>query len=399
MAQPGFTEVQPEETDRAPEIGVGMVGYGFMGKAHSNAFLKFPSMFWPPVARVPLVAICGRTEPAVAEAARRYGYAGYYTDWRDLVVDERIALVDNVAWHRAHAEPCIAAAAAGKHLLCEKPMATSAAEARQMRDAAVRAGVQHAVAFNYRFAPAVRLARDLIAGGHLGRVHHIRVRYLQDHQADPDKVIPDKYRDGKAGVLLGLGSHAIDLIRYLVGEPAAVIGSVTTVIPTRPSGDGGTAEMRDDDSATAVLELANGAMGTIEVSYVCAGRKNHLLVEVNGLEGSLVWDLEDLNRLHVYRLGRDKVEGLAGFENVQVTEAHHPLMQYWWPQGHILSWEHLHANLVEHLVRAIATGGSVAPDGATFEDGYRANVVSDAIEQASRTGRRVDVVYDPPPAS
>jgi predicted dehydrogenase len=394
----GFRPVTPgpELSGDLPEVGVGMLGYGFMGKAHTNAFLKFPSMFWPPVARVRLRAVAGRTEAAVAEAARRFGYEGYYTDWRELVADERVTLVDNVAWHTAHVEPSIAALHAGKHVLCEKPLATSAADARRMRDAARRAeasGVKHMVAFNYRFAPAVRLARQLIADGHLGRVHHVRVAYLQDHQADPQRVIAAKYREGKIGVLLGLGSHAIDLVRYLVGEPTAVTGALRTVVPQRPDGQGGTVAMPDDDTATAQLDFENGALGTLEVSYVSAGRKNHLTLEVNGLEGSLSWDLEDLNRLHVFRAKRDKVAGLAGFENMQVTEGQHPLMQYWWPQGHILSWEHLHANLIEHFVRAVATDASVEPHGATFEDGYRANVVSDAIEESWRTGRRVAVAY------
>jgi predicted dehydrogenase len=398
VAHPGFTPVDREALGHLPVIGVGMIGYGFMGKAHSNALLKFPALFWPPPARVSLVAICGRTAPAVAEAALRYGYLGAYTDWRDLLADERVTLVDNVAWHSAHAAPCIAAVEAGKHVLCEKPLATGATEARQMRDAAVRAGVHHMVAFNYRFAPAVRLARDLIAAGQLGRVHRIHVRYLQDHQADPEKVIPAKYRDGKAGVLLGLGSHAIDLVRFLAGEPRSATGYLRTVIPSRPSGDGGTVAMTDDDTAIAQLELEGGALATIEVSYVSAGRKNQLVVEVNGLEGSLVWDLEDLNRLHVYRQGRDKFPGVAGFEDVQVTEGHHPLLTYWWPQGHILSWEHLHANLVHHFVAAIAGGQPVEPDGASFEDGYRANVFSEAIETSWRTGRRTEIVYEPAPA-
>lgn len=373
-----------------------MIGYGFMGKAHSNAFLKFPALFWPPVARVQLRAVAGRNEAAVAEAARRYGYEGYYTDWHALIADERVTLVDNVAWHTAHVEPCIAALDVGKHVLCEKPLATNAADARAMRAAARRAesaGAKHMVAFNYRFAPAVRLARQLIADGHLGRVHHVHVAYLQDHQADPEKVIAAKYREGKTGVLLGLGSHAIDLLRYLVGEPVSATGHLQTVVPQRPDGQGGTVVMPDDDTAVAQLALENGAIATLEVSYVSAGRKNHLALEVNGLEGSLSWDLEDLNRLHVFRAKRDKVAGLAGFENVQVTEAQHPLMEYWWPQGHILSWEHLHANLIEHFVRAIATNGPVEPHGATFEDGYRANVVSDAIEESWRTGRRVAVAY------
>lgn len=392
-----FKPVHPQETAGVPEVGVGMIGHGFMGKAHTNGFLKFPALIWPPSARPRLVAICGRDEVGVAEAARRYGYEGYYTDWRDLVADDRISLVDNVAWHSAHLEPCIAAFERGKHVLVEKPMATSTADARLMRDAAVAAerasGVKHMVSFNYRFAPAIRLARDLIAGGHLGKVHHVHVHYLQDHQADPNKVIAAKYRDGKAGVLLGLGTHAIDLIRYLVGEPVSATGYLTTAIPQRPDGNGGTTTMHDDDTAIAQLELENGALATVEVSYVSAGHKNHLMVEVNGLEGSLTWDLEDLNRLHVFRVGKEKVAGIAGFENIQVSEAHHPLMEYWWPQGHILSWEHLHANLVEHMVRCVATGEAIAPHGATFEDGYRANVVSDAIEESSRSGRRVAVSY------
>jgi predicted dehydrogenase len=399
MPVPARFQAAPQETSPLPEIGVGMLGYGFMGKAHTNAFLKFPALFWPPPARIRLVAICGRNQAAVAEAARRYGYEGYYTDWRDLIADDRITLLDNVAWHNAHAEPSIAALEAGKHVVCEKPMATSVEEARRMRDAAAKAsavhGVKHIVSFNYRFAPAIRLAREIVQGGHLGQVHHLHVHYLQDHQANPNRPIPDKYRQGKAGVLLGLGSHAIDLARFLVGEPAAVMGSLRTVNKARPAPDGSgrTVEMSDDDSAVALLEFANGAIGTLDVSYVSAGHKNHLVVEVNGLEGSLIWDLEDLNRLHVFRVGRDKITGLAGFENIQVTEGHHPLLTYWWPQGHILSWEHLHANLIHHFVEAIAKNQPVAPSGATFEDGYRANVVSDAIVASWQTGRRIEIAY------
>jgi len=397
MVSSGFTPVRSEGTARLPEVGIGMIGYGFMAKAHNNALAKFPAMFWPPSARLRFVAMCGRNEAAVAESARRYQYEGYCTDWRDLVADERITLVDNVAWHSAHVEPCIAALAAGKHVLCEKPMATSAEDARRMRDAAAAsvatAGTKHMVAFNYRFAPAIRLARDLIAAGHLGRIHRVHIHYLQDHQANPKNVIPGKYRDGKAGVLLGLGSHAIDLARFLIGEPKSVTGQLATVIQRRPDGAGGTVEMLDDDSAFAQLEYENGALGTLEASYVSAGHKNHLAVEVNGLEGSLTWDLEDFNRLRVFAAGRDKWAGIAGFEDVLVTEGNHPLMRYWWPQGHILGWEHLHANMIEHFVAAVATGQPVGPEGATFEDGYRANVVSDAIEEAWCSGRRIDVKY------
>mgnify|MGYP001347623199 CR=1 FL=1 len=395
MAAGSFVPVHPVETAAVPEIGVGMLGYGFMGKAHSNAFLKFPHMFWPPTARVRLVAVGGRTEEAVAEAARRYGFEGYYTDWHDLVADKRISLLDNVAWHAAHADPCIVAAEHGKHVLCEKPMATNAADARRMLDAVTRAGVKHMVCFNYRFVPAIGLAHDLIAAGHLGRIHHLRIRYLQDHQTDPWKPLPFTPREGKAGVLLGLGSHVIDLARYLIGEPKTVSGLVTTFVRERPAGDGSGRKVQvvDDDSFVANVEFQNGALGGLEASYVCAGRKNQLVVEVNGVRGSLVWDLEDLNRLHLYLDGQDKVAGVTGFEDILVTEAHHPYHRYWWPFGHISGWEHLHANLVYHFVDAIANDKPVGPHGATFEDGYKAAVVSEAIEESSKTGRRVGIVY------
>ncbi len=394
--QPSFTPVGPVETAALPEVAVGMLGYNFMGKAHSNAYRKIPHIFWPPTARIRLVAICGRTEPAVAEAARRYGFEGYYTDWRDLVADERITMLDNVAWHNVHADPCIAAAEHGKHVLCEKPLAVSAPEARRMLDAVRKAGVKHAICFNYRFAPAVRLARDIVDRGYLGRVHDVRIRYLQDHQANPLKPLPFKMVPGRSGVLLGLGSHVVDLARFLAGEPRSVGGIVTTFNKQRPAGDGSgrLVDVTDDDSAVATVEFQSGAIGTLEASYVCAGRKNHLAFEVSGVKGSLAWDLEDLNRLHVYLEEGNKIPGVTGFENVLVTESHHPYHQYWWPFGHILGWEHLHANLIQHFVNAVATDQPVGPYAATFEDGYRAAVICDAIDESSRTGRRVDIVYD-----
>jgi predicted dehydrogenase len=394
-SRPSFKLVCPYETAAVPEVAVGMLGYNFMGKAHNNAYLKFPHMFWPPTARVRLVAICGRTEAAVAEAACRYGYEGYYTDWRDLVADERITLLDNVAWHSAHVEPCIAAAEYGKHVLCEKPLATNAVDAKRMLDAVTQAGIKHMVSFNYRFAPAVQLARAIIDSGHVGRIHHIRIRYLQDHQANPAKPLPFKIGEGKGGVLLGLGSHAIDLARFLVGEPRSVNGLVTTFNKARPAADssGQMVPIVDDDSFVATVEFQNGVLGTLEASYVCAGRKNHLVIEVNGVAGSFTWDLEDLNRLHVYLEGRDKVAGLTGFENVLVTESHHPYHQYWWPFGHISGWEHLHANLIHHFVDAVANNKPLGPYAPTFEDGYKAAVISEAIEESCKTGRRVEIAY------
>jgi predicted dehydrogenase len=391
VAEPGFRATGDDATRALPELGVGLIGYDFMGRAHANAYRTIPYVFWPPPARLRLIAVCGRTERRVAAAAERYGFEGFYTDWRELVRDRRVQLVDNCAWHDAHPDPCIAAAEAGKHVLCEKPLALSAAEARRMRDAAVQAGVVHAVAFNYRFAPAVGLARALIERGVLGRLHHVRISYLQDHQADPVKPYP--WAGRPSGVLLGLGSHAIDLLRFLAGEPRAVTGWVRTFNDRRPDAAGRTIEVEDDDAAVAQAELECGALATIEAAWICAGRKNQLAFEINGSTGSLAWDLEDLNRLHVYVEGADKVAGTRGFEDVLVTEAHHPHHQVWWPFGHVLGWEHLHVNLIHRVVRAAATGTPMGPDGATFEDGYRAAVVTEAILEASRSGRRVEVVY------
>src|SRR5262245_4660834 len=374
---PGFSAIERAPEGDGPALGVGMVGYDFMGRAHANAYRKIPYVFWPPPARLQLVALCGRTRDRVAAAARRYGFDGYYTDWRALVADPRIDLVDNCAWHDAHAEPCIAAVEAGKHVLCEKPLALTAADARRMRDAAAAAGVKHMTSFNYRFAPAVALARDVVERGLLGRVHHVRVSYLQDHQADPEKPYP--WAGRPSGVLLGLGSHVIDLARFLVGEIRSVNGYVRTFNNRRPLPDdapstalpasfaGGARggrrmiDVTDDDAALAQVEFSNGALGTLEAAWVCAGRKNQLAFEINGSKGSLAWDLEDLNRLHAYLEGADKIEGTRGFENVLVTEAHHPHHQVWWPFGHILGWEHLHVNLIHHFVRAVATGEPAEP--------------------------------------
>jgi len=390
-AHRGFIPAPTRYPDEVPELGIGMVGYDFMGRAHANAYHKIPYTFWPAPARLRLVAACGRTVARVAEASVRYGFEGYYTDWADLIADDRIQIVDNCAWHDAHAAPCIAAARAGKHILCEKPLALDAQEARRMRDAAVGAGVVHMVAFNYRFAPAIRLAREIIDRGLLGRIHHARFSYLQDHQADPERPYPWPGR--RSGVLLGLGSHVIDLARFLIGEPRSVSGYVSTLNARRPDGVGGWLEVTDDDVAMAQVEFQNGALGTLEAAWICAGRKNQLSVEINGAHGSLAWDLEDLNRLHVFLDHSQKVEGVSGFENVLVTEAHHPYHRVWWPFGHILGWEHLHINLIHHFIDAVATGGSVEPWGATFEDGYRAAVIGDTIAEASREGRRVAIAY------
>ena len=370
-----------------PELGVGILGYRFMGRAHTNAYKKIPYIFWPPTARPRLVAICGRTEEKVAEAARRYGYEGYYTDWRQMVEDPRIQVFDNSGPHGAHCEPSIAFAEAGKHVLCEKPLGLNAEETARMLEAVQRAGVKHMCGFNYRFLPAVRLAKDIIDQGLLGHLLHFRGGYMQEGGHRPERL---ESHVGGSGVLLGLGSHIIDLARFLAGE----IVSVMAMLP--------------DMGVLALVEFANGAHGTLEASGLCAGNKNRHTWEIYGTDGSLAWDLEDLNRLHVY-LEHDSPE-LRGFRNILVTEASHPYISWeqpakveeaasargvktrvWWPHGHILGWEHGHINEIAYFLDAVANDRPIAPYGATFEDGHRVAVISDAMERSYAERKQVDI--------
>ncbi len=379
-----------------PEIGIGMLGYAFMGKAHTNAYKKIPYMIYPPPAVPKLIAIAGRNETEVQAAALRYGYESYTTDWRQLVSNDRIQLFDNGGPNDAHADPCIAAARAGKHLLCEKPLGRDAKEAARMLDAAIHAGVKHMVAFNYRFVPALRQAREWIDAGRLGEIYHFRAVYLQEWIAD--RSLPmiwrlDKRQAG-SGALGDLGAHVIDLARWLVGEPAKVSAMTKTFVKQRPIAKGSNvmADVTVDDAFTAVLEFENGALGTLEASRFCPGRKNGLVLEINGSKGSLVFSLERFNELEVFWKGEEPRES-QGFHHVLVSETFHPFWEHWWPQGHIIGWEHTFVHEITHLLDAIANHKDVAPYGADFMDGYKNAVICDAILKSAETGRQVSINY------
>jgi predicted dehydrogenase len=377
-------------TGAAAELGVGMLGYEFMGKAHANAYKTLQYMTWPPPLRPLLVAIAGRNEAAVAEAARRYGFGQAVSDWHELVADERIALFDNAGPNHLHAEATMAAARRGKHVLCEKPLGLTADESYEMWQCAARAGVKHMCAFNYRFVPAVRLAREMIEAGDLGEIRHFRGRYLQDWLLDPQFDGGWRLRRSLAGsgALGDLGVHVIDLARFLVGEITSVSGLARTFIDERP---GGSVDV--DDAFEAVLEFDKQAVGAIEASRLCPGRKNALTLEINGSRGSIAFDLERLNELQVHLLDSRPGGSAQGFRRVLVTEPGHPFMHWWWPPGHIIGWEHTFVHEVHHLLNAIATGDDVRPYGADFEDGYRAAEVCDAILRSATTGRREEVNY------
>ncbi|HKF75063.1 MAG TPA: Gfo/Idh/MocA family oxidoreductase [Candidatus Dormibacteraeota bacterium] len=371
------------------EIGVGMLGYAFMGRAHSSAYRAIAAIAGPPPLVPRLVAICGRHEQAVAEAARRYGYESHATDWRALVADERIQLFDNGAPNHLHAAPTVAAAESGKHVVCEKPLGRDATESHAMWRRVEAAGVKHMCAFNYRFVPAVRLAREMLEAGDLGEIRHFRGRYLQEWLADPGAGVTwrlDRETAG-SGALGDLGAHVIDLARYLVGEITAVSGATRTFVAERPGG-----HVDVDDAFASVVEFENGAVGTIEASRFCLGRKNALTLEINGSKGSLGFDLERLNELRLHLPGSRPGPGAQGFREVLVSEPEHPFLEHWWPPGHVLGWEHAMVNELHHLLTCIAEDRPVGPHGATFEDGYRAAEVCDAILRSAASRRRESVM-------
>jgi predicted dehydrogenase len=379
----------------APQIGVGMLGYAFMGKAHTNAFKKLPYMIYPPPAVPTLAAICGRNEAATAEAARRYGYARYYTDWRKMLEDPAVKLFDNGGPNDAHAEPCIAAAQAGKHILCEKPLARTAEESKTMLDAVNKAGVKHMVAFNYRFVPAIRQARLLIESGALGRIYHFRAMYLQEwimpHYNTPMIWRLDKKAAG-SGALGDLGAHIIDLAHYLVGGIKGVSAMAQTFIKNRPNPDGSMGTVDVDDAFVAAVEFENGALGTLEATRFAAGHKNYEVLEINGEKGSIRFNLERMNELDVFWVG-DEPKETQGFTNVLISEGYHPWWEHWWPQGHMIGWEHTFVHEIAHMLDCIVNDKAVSPIGADFVDGYRAAVVCDAILRSAETRRQVDCAY------
>jgi predicted dehydrogenase len=364
-------------------IGVGMLGYQFMGKAHSNGYKTLAYMTWPPPLRPELVSIAGRNEEAVAEAALRYGFAGYTTDWREIVADDRVQLFDNAGPNNLHAEPTVAAAQAGKHVICEKPLGRDAAESYDTWQAVAAAGVKHMCAFNYRFVPAVRLARHMIEAGEIGEIHHFRGSYLQEWgAAESDAWRFDKAEAG-SGALGDLGAHVIDLSRYLVGDISGTSARLATFWPGR----------QVDDAVEAVVDFESGAVGTIEATRFATGRKNSFRWEINGSKGSIAFDLERLNELQVHLSGSTPGEHAQGFRQVLVSEADHPFWEHWWPHGHIIGWEHTFVHELHHLLTAIRDDSDVAPHGATLEDGYRAAEVCDAMVRSSESRAYEAVTY------
>ena len=370
-----------------PPLGVGMAGYAFMGAAHSHAWRTAPHVFGLPLRPV-LAVLCGRDPAATAAAAQRYGFAGTETGWRALLDRDDVQLIDVCTPGDSHAEISIAALDAGKHVLCEKPMANTVAEAEAMAAAAERARARGAVAmvgFNYRRVPAIALARELVAAGRIGTIRHVRASYLQDWLADP--AFPLTWRlqreHAGSGALGDLGSHIVDLAQHLTGQLITGVSAASTTFITERqlvagAEPGQSGAVTVDDAVTFTARLGPGTLATFEATRFAAGRKNALRIELNGERGSLAFDLERLNELAYYDRGEDSAT--AGFRRILVTEPGHPYLSAWWPPGHVLGWEHTFVHQVRDLVTAIAAGADPAP---SFAEGLQVQRVLAAVADSA----------------
>jgi predicted dehydrogenase len=379
-----------------PEIGVGIVGYAFMGRAHSFGWRTAARAFDLPL-HPRMAVVVGRDGAAASRAAVELGWAEASTDWRRLLERDDVDLVDICTPGDSHAEIAIAALRAGKHVLCEKPLANTLAEAEAMVAAAAsaRPGVKAMVGFNYRRVPAARFARELIDSGRLGTVRHVRATYLQDWIVDPEFPLVWRLRKELAGsgALGDIGAHIVDLVQFMIGDRITAVSALAeTFVTERPlpaassglsaTGSALRGPVTVDDAALFLARFAGGAVGTFEATRFATGRKNQLRIEVNGSLGSVVFDMESLNELLYYDRTDDPTT--AGFRRILVTEPTHPYLSGWWPPGHLLGWDHTFVHEIADLVTAIGNDTPVEP---SFADGLGVQRVLDAVLVSSETGR------------
>jgi predicted dehydrogenase len=377
-------------------LRVAMIGHGFMGAAHSQGWRTAPRVFGLP-AEPEMAVIVGRNADAVAEAAAKWGWAESATDWREVIARDDIDVIDIVTPGDSHAEIAIAALEAGKHVLCEKPLANTVAEAEAMAEAAERAaarGIRAMVGFTYRRVPAVTFLRNLIAEGAVGTINHVRASYRQDWLVDPQMPLAWRLQKEHAGsgALGDIGAHAIDLAQFVTGlNLEKVSGVIDTIVKERPLLDGsvsgrglsvaagaGYGQVTVDDIAIFTGRFESGALASFEASRFATGRKNALQIEISGDKGALAFDLEDLNSVQFY--DRTAPSDRQGFRKILVTESGHPYVSAWWPAGHMLGYEHGFSHQVKDLVEGIAGGTDPHP---SFADGLRVQRVLDAVERSS----------------
>ncbi|MFG1856687.1 Gfo/Idh/MocA family protein [Actinomadura geliboluensis] len=372
-------------------VGVGMVGHAFMGRAHSQAWRSVGPFFGPPLTPV-MTALAGRSADRARAAAAALGWASIETDWKELLRRDDVQLVDICTPGDSHAEIAVAALDAGKHVLCEKPLANSVAEAEAMAAAADRArerGIRSMVGFNYRRVPAVTLARRLVDEGRIGTVRHVRAQYLQDWLADPAAPFTWRMDRDKAGSgsLGDIGAHIIDTAQFITGQSLVGVSALMdTFVPERPVPGGGTARVTVDDAALFIGRTDGGALASFEATRFATGRKNSLRIEVSGSSGALSFDLESLNELWFY--DRTEDDATAGFRRIVVTEPVHPYAGHWWPPGHMLGYEHTFTHQMADLLSAIADGTDPRP---SFADGLQVQRVLAAVADSAASRCWVDV--------
>lgn len=381
------------------EINVGLVGYKFMGKAHSNALSRL-GMFFDCGAQVNRKAICGRDEAWLKKSAEKFGWEGYETEWEKLVARSDIDVIDITAPSNAHKAIAIAAAENGKHIFCEKPLALTLADAREMLEAVRKNGVRHQIGFNYRFAPAVQLMKNMIDAGKIGTIRHVRASYLQDFIIDPEFPLIWRLRKEVcgSGSLGDLGAHFIDLARFLAGDFKRVMGMQKTFIKSRPmvenmiglsasaNENAPRGEVDVDDGTVFIAEFENGALGVFEATRFAQGHKNDLSIEINGDKGSLKFVFERMNELQYFSAGDEA--GIQGFRLIQASEGVHPYMSAWWPAGHVIGYEHTFVHEMYEFFKAVTAGTGTSPD---FSDGVKCSQVIEAVELAAQRRAAVDI--------
>ncbi len=356
-------------------IGIGLLGAGWITRAHAHALHTIGHM--RPLGRpIRLVALGARNQERGQAMADELGVERFSTDWRSVVDDPAVDVVATLLGAAAHVEPTEAALALGKPVLCEKPLGLDRHESHRLLEAARRAGVPAVTGFNYRYMPAMRLAREIIERGDLGEPLQFRAQYLQDHAAGATPLRP---HNGSHAVTDY--AHIVDFLRFLGCEAEAVQATMLKLTSFGPD---------VEDAYVAAIEMRGGGLGSLEVSRVAWGWKGRQVVEFNGTLGSLWWNMEDLNRLHVFR-SEDEADRIGGFRDVLVSQPDHPFMDLWWAPGHTVGWEHSFVHEWRDFLSAIIDGRPISPEQATFEDGYEAALICDAIAASSNQGRRIRV--------
>jgi len=383
-------------------INVGLIGYKFMGKAHSSGLTKI-GMFFDNSANINKKVICGRDEEWVKQSAEKFGWSEYETSWEKLIKRPDIDMIDITAPSNAHKEIALAAAKEGKHIFCEKPLALTLADAREMLESAQKNKIKHQIGFNYRFAPAVLLAKKIIDDGKIGKIFHVRANFLQDWIIDPE--FPLVWRLDKkvcgSGSLGDLGAHFIDMARFLVGEFDTVMGMSKTFVKSRPisermiglsgkaAADAPRANVEIDDGTVFTAEFKNGALGVFEATRFAQGHKNDMSIEINGELGSVKFIFERMNELQ-YFSAQDE-PGLQGFRLIQASESIHPYMYAWWPVGHVIGYEHTFVHELYEFTEAIANDRPLNPICPDFSDGVKCSQIIEAVELSCERKALVEV--------